>query len=60
MIQNLILLAILVLAAAYIGRRAWRTARAAVKPDAAGCGSGCGCSAPAAPLPEERAAPTAR
>ena len=53
MIQNLILFAVLAVAALYIGRRAWRATRAAVKPDA-GCASGCGCSAPAAPAKLER------
>ena len=46
MLQNLVLLVVVAVAAMYIGRRAWRTARAAVTPDA-GCASGCGCSAPA-------------
>ncbi len=46
MIQNVILLVVVALAALYVGRRAWAATRAAVKPDAAGCGSACGCSAP--------------
>ncbi len=54
--QTLILIAIVALAAAYLGRRAWKAARAAVAKDD-GCGAGCGCSGPAAaPSRRERRA----
>ena len=41
--QTLIVILIVLAAVAYIGRRAWRTVRAARGGDDAGCGAGCGC-----------------
>ena len=41
--QTIIVLLVVLGAAAYIGRRAWRTVRAARGGDDAGCGAGCGC-----------------
>jgi hypothetical protein len=40
--QSLIVLALVAAAALYLGRKMWRTARAARQP-ADGCGSSCGC-----------------
>jgi hypothetical protein len=39
-LQTVIVALLVVAAAAYVGRRAWRTLRPAGK---AGCGAGCGC-----------------
>ena len=55
MIQNVILLLVLVAAAVYLGRRAWRATRAVVDADA-GCASGCGCSTPTATSTREEPA----
>lgn len=44
-IQTLIVVAIILAAAAYLGNRFYRTARSAREGD--GCASGCGCDAPA-------------
>lgn len=49
MTQTLIVVAIVAVAAVYVGRMAWRAVRGAIRPAAGdGCASGCGCSAPAA------------
>jgi hypothetical protein len=53
--QTLILVAVVALAALYLGRRAWKAARGVVAPDD-GCGAGCGCSGPAATAKRERPA----
>jgi len=46
-VQTLLVALVVLLAAGYVGRRAWRTLRPAVRPssgDGGGsCGSGCGC-----------------
>ena len=42
--QTLIVLAIVLAAAAYVGSRVWKTLAVARAPkDAPGCGAGCGC-----------------
>ncbi len=46
-VQMVVALVVVLLAAAYVGRRAWATLRP--RRDAAGCaGGGCGCGDPAA------------
>ena len=42
-VQTLLALLLVVAALAYLGRRTWRTVRAARKTAGAGCGTGCGC-----------------
>ena len=42
-IQTLIVLAILLAAVAYVGRRGWRALALARAKDATGCAGGCGC-----------------
>ena len=45
-LQTILALLLVLVAAGYVARRAWRTLRPAVRPssgDDAGCGSGCGC-----------------
>ena len=56
-VQTLIVLLVVAGAAFYVGRRMWRTVAAAraTRRDAAGCGAGCGCEAPVAPVKRSRA-----
>ena len=42
-VQTLLALLVVVAALAYLGRRTWRTLRAARKTAGDGCGTGCGC-----------------
>ena len=45
-LQTVLALLLVLLAAGYVARRAWRTLRPAVRPssgDDGGCGTGCGC-----------------
>ena len=46
-VQTLLALLVVLVAAGYVARRAWRTLRPAVRPPSSGdggsCGSGCGC-----------------
>ena len=41
--QTLVVLLIVLAAAGWLGRRTWRTLRAARKTAGEGCGTGCGC-----------------
>ena len=45
--QSIIVVLLVLAAAAYVGRRLWRTLRPA-RTDAPGCDAGCGCSATSA------------
>ena len=52
MLEQLIISAIVLGAALFIGRRIWRTIASARAPKGGGCDSGCGC-APTSPAPRK-------
>lgn len=56
MLQTLIVILIVLIAAAWLGRMAWRTLRPAKDAAGGSCGTGCGCAPAATPARKQRPA----